>query len=321
MAYGNILKRKLLTSGLLAALATFATNDARSGTPSAPRQATPNSNEHGIASVYGAVPADQVEFLSTPESIKSAAASGAPTLVWETLEHGEKVECLDCIGAVAPLLYDANAKTREIAAWWLRRRILGVFGPNEIYEQTIRTLQGEAALGGGDPVRRSYAAYALGEFLAAPGVDACASAIGVDPDARVRAAAASALGRLNSDGGGALAVALGDADPSVKLAAAGSAARVNSFSGLAKLAALTVDTTVQVRRRAIEVLDALGAKDAVMAVVMAAQNDKDAGVRAAACHALGTFRDASVLSVLQGLAQSDADAFVRDQAKIALRRL
>jgi hypothetical protein len=319
MAPGNRLK--LFIGGLLAIASTLASHEARSGGPSTPRQVTPNSDGHGIASVYGAVPADQVEFLSTPASIKSAAASGAPTLVWEALEHGEKVECLDCIGAVAPLLYDANAKTREIAAWWLRRRILGVFGPNEIYEQTIRTLQGDATLGGTDPVRRSYAAYALGEFLALPGVDACASAIGADPDARVRAAAASALGRLNSDGGGALAVALGDTDASVKLAAAASAARVNSFSGLAKLATLTVDATVQVRRRAIEVLDALNAKDTVMAVVMAAQNDTDATVRAAACHALGTFRDASVLTVLQGLAQGDADTFVRDQAKIALLRL
>jgi HEAT repeats len=319
MAHGNILK--LLMSGLVAAAATFAAHDARSGPPSTPRQVTPNSDAHGIASVYGALPADQVEFLSTPESIKSAAASGAPTLVWEALEHGEKVECLDCIGAVAPLLYDDNAKTREIAAWWLRRRILGVFGPNEVYDQTIRTLQGEAALGGADPVRRSYAAYALGEFLASPGVDACAGAIGTDPDPRVRAAAASALGRLNSDGGGALAVALGDADATVKLAAAASAARVNSFSGLAKLAMLTVDSSVQVRRRAIEVLDALNAKDAVMAVVVAAQSDTDAGVRAAACHALGTFRDSSVLTILQGLAQSDTNTFVRDQAKIAMRRL
>ena len=40
--------------------------------------------------------------------------------MWETLEHGEKVECLDCIPLVAPLLYDSNAKTREIAAWSAR---------------------------------------------------------------------------------------------------------------------------------------------------------------------------------------------------------
>ena len=125
--------------------------------------------------------ADQAEFLSSPDAIKSAAASGAPTLVWETLEHGEKVECLDCIALVSPLLYDANAKTREIAAWWLRRRIFGVFGQGEVYQQTLQTLQTD-----GDAVRRSYAAYALGEFFAAPGIDAVASALVTDGDARVR---------------------------------------------------------------------------------------------------------------------------------------
>ena len=31
-------------------------------------------------------------------------------------------------------------KTREIAAWWLRRRIFGVFGPGEVYQQTVQTL-------------------------------------------------------------------------------------------------------------------------------------------------------------------------------------
>src|SRR5215470_17818648 len=125
----------------------------------------------GTASIYGNIPADQIEFLSTPDRIKSVAASGAPTAIWETLEHGERVECLDCISAVEPLLYDSNAKTREIAAWWLRRRVFGVFGPGETYERTVGTLKSDP-----DPRKRAYAAYALGEFLAAPGVDACAAA-------------------------------------------------------------------------------------------------------------------------------------------------
>ncbi|MDP9151820.1 MAG: HEAT repeat domain-containing protein, partial [Myxococcota bacterium] len=189
--------RTMIVGGGLALISVFAGHDARSGAAAGPREVTPNSDAHGFASVYGDVPEDQAEFLSTPDAIKSAAASAPPTLVWEVLEHGERVECLDCIPAVAPLLYDANAKTREIAAWWLRRRVFGVFGSGEVYEQTVRTLQNDA-----DPVRRSYAAYALGEFFAAPGIEACALAITHDADARVRAAAATALGRLNDDGAG-----------------------------------------------------------------------------------------------------------------------
>jgi hypothetical protein len=312
MRTATILKLKLAL-GVLATLGfTLAVQDARSD---APRPVTPDSNAHGFASVYGVLPADQAEFISTSADIKSAAASGAPTFVWEALEHGERVECLDCIGAVSPLLYDSNAKTREIAAWWLRRRIFGVFGPNEVYQQTINTLAGDP-----DPVRRTYAAYALGEFLAAPGVAACAAAI-TDKDARVRAAAASALGRLNNDGGGALAQAFADPVADVKLAALASAASINAFSGVPALASLTTDASAYVRRRAVEVLDALRVTDAVVPVVALAQHDSDAGVRAAACHALGTFRDMSARAVLVALSTGDPNVFVRDQAKFALLRL
>jgi HEAT repeat protein len=196
--------------------------------------------------------------------------------------------------------------------------VLGVFGPGEVYESVLQTLASDA-----DPIRRSYAAYALGEFFAAPGVTATATALVTDGDARVRAASASALGRLNNDGGGALVTALSDSDASVRLAALASAGRVNSFSGVGSLAALTTDQNPLVRRRAIEVLDGLAAqgKDSVAAVAAAAQNDSDAGVRAIACHALGSFGNQSVITILQNLEQNDPNQFVRDQAKIALQRL
>jgi len=309
--------RRNMTRGfasLVALAAVLVAADARSG--GTPREVTPNSTGHGFASVYGDIPADQAEALSSPDAIRSAAASGAPTLVWEALEHGEKVECLDCIASVALLLYDSNAKNREIAAWWLRRRIFGVFGPGEVYEQTLTTLQSDP-----DPLRRSYAAYALGEFFFAPGIAACATAVVSDADARVRVAAASALGRLNDDGGGALARALSDTDPTVRLAALASAGRINAFSGVSSLAGLTTDGSAEVRRRAVEVMDALAAKDAVAPVAALAQNDADPRVRAAACHALGTFGDTSAIPLLTGLMGSDPDTFVRDQAQIALRRL
>ncbi len=308
---------KLAAGSLVLAAATLSADDARSAGP--PREVTPTGS--GFTGVYGALPADQVEFISSGDTIKSAALSGAPTLVWEALEHGEKVECLDCIASVAPLLYDANAKTREIAAWWLRRRVFGVFGQGEVYSQTIQTLQTSSS-----PVMRADAAYALGEFFATPGIAACAQALTTDSDAGVRAAAASALGRLNDDGAGALAVGLRDSSPSVALAALASISRINSFSGASSIAALTTNASSDVRRRSVEVLDALDATDSVDVVAAAAKNDIDAGVRAAACHALGTFNsatsnDASAMAVLQKLSTSDPDTFVRDQAQIALQRL
>src|ERR1019366_256938 len=163
--------------GLFVVAASLAGHDALSDSPAAaPREVTPTGP--GFAGVYGTLPADQAESISSPDTIKSAALSAAPTRVWEALEHGEKVECLDCIATVSLLLYDNNAKTREIAAWWLRRRVFGVFGAGEVYSQTVGTLQSDA-----NPVRRADAAYALGEFFAMPGIAACAQALKTDADA------------------------------------------------------------------------------------------------------------------------------------------
>jgi HEAT repeat protein len=312
MRTSGILKHA--AGAMLALAGAFAGHDARSQSATAPTQATPAGS--GFAGVYGQVPPDQVEFLSTPDHILSAVASGAPSLVWEALEHGEKIECLNCIAPVGALLYDANAKTREIAAWWLRRRVVGVFGPGEVYSQTVQTLQTDP-----DPVRRSYAANALGEFFVTPGIAACATAVIGDSDPGVRAACATALGRLNDDGSGALGQAMGDTNPTVSLAALESSARINSFSSIQSIAGLAGNPSPFVRRRAMEVLDALDASDTVLVVVLVAGKDTDAGTRAAACHALGTFGISAAVPYLQQLSQNDPDPFVRDQAQIALRRL
>lgn len=273
-------------------------------------------NIGGTQKIYGNIPPDQIEFLSTGDRIKSVAASGSMTSIWETLEHGERVECLDCIPSVEPLLYDNNPRTREIAAWWLRRRMFGVFGPGEVYERTVKALATDP-----NPQRRVAAANALGEFLAAPGVEACATAISNDGDPAVRAAAASALGRLNSDGRGAISKALADGDSRVKLAAAASAGRINTFTDTAAVARLTGDGDGQVRRRAAELLGSMRAKDSVDGLMGLAKNDPSQDVRNAACHALGQLHDERARSVLQDIKATDTNSLVRDQADIALRRL
>ncbi|MFO0665016.1 MAG: HEAT repeat domain-containing protein [Polyangiaceae bacterium] len=296
-------------AAILASAALFGGKEAKSNTLA--------DNANGIRNVYGELPVDQAENLSTGEQILKVAGSGAPSAIWETLERGERVECLDCIPAVEPLLYDANPQTREISAWWLRRRVFGVFGPGEAYERTVKTLQNQA-----EPAnRRAHAASALGEFLVAPGIDACAEAIKTDPAPEVRAAAASALGRLNSDGAGALTVALSDSDSEVKLAALKSAGRINTLVDVSAIAKLSGDKDANVRKRAIEVLDTYKAKDTAAAVAVLAKNDPDSEVRLAACHALGSFGSAAQRGVLEDLAKNDPNSLVRDQARIALRRL
>lgn len=305
-------KTQLKSSGLLAA-AILAGASLLSG-----QDAGANSTENiaGTQAIYGNIPPDQIERLSTGDRIKSAAASGSMMAIWETLEHGERVECLDCIPSVEPLMYDPTPRTREIAAWWLRRRVFGVWGPGEVYQRTVQTLAADP-----NPARRAYAAEALGEFLAAPGIDAVAAAIEKDGDPNVRAAAAKALGRLNSDGRGALSRALGDADPRVKTAALESAGRLNVFTDVAAVTRLTADPDASVRRGAAELIGGLRAKDGALGLMTLAKNDPDANVRNAACHALGALHDARARGVLEDVARTDADGLVRDQATIALRRL
>ena len=111
--------RRLTTSGRIGVVLAGALACASLfGGGHADADATQNSN--GTRVVYGNIPPDQIEFLSTGDRIKSVAASGSMMAIWETLEHAERVECLSCIPAVEPLLYDANPRTREIAAWWSR---------------------------------------------------------------------------------------------------------------------------------------------------------------------------------------------------------
>ena len=39
----------------------------------------------GTRAIYGNIPNDQIEFLSSPDRIKSAVAGGSMSLIWETL--------------------------------------------------------------------------------------------------------------------------------------------------------------------------------------------------------------------------------------------
>lgn len=297
-----------VTAVALGAAGAVAHNDAKAGSA---------ESIAGTQKVYGSIPPDQIEGIATPDRIKSAAAGRSMMAIWETLEHGERVECLDCIPAVGDLLYDANPRTREIAAWWLRRRVFGVFGEGQVYQQTLNRLATDP-----DPVSRAYAAEALGEFLAEPGVAAVSQAIEKDADARVRAAAAKALGRLNDDGKGALSRALADGDSSVRLAALRSAGRINTFADAKAVAGAANDPNATVRRNVAETLGAMRGKAAESyetLVVLA--KDGDPNVRNSAAHALGALHDARARGVLEELAAGDPDRLVRDQAQIALRRL
>lgn len=274
----------------------------------------------GRAEVYKQLTPESLEAVSTPEQIKKLDADNiAPTRIWKVLEHGEKLECLACVPVVSKLLYNSNAKTREISAWWLRRRIFGVFGPGQVYQQTLTTLGNSKET----EQRRLYAANALGEFLSVSGVPALSKAVTSDVSPAVRVAAVAGLERLNSSGaGGELTVALGDAEADVRLAALHAATRINSFADVEAVVALISDPSALVRRRSAETLGVMKAADAVVGLIALtyAEQEPDATVRAASVWALGQIGDPEAGDAILD-AQEDADPSVRSAAAIAGRML
>jgi HEAT repeat protein len=275
----------------------------------------------GRAVAYKELDRASLETVTTPERLLRVAQGGfAPTEIWRALEHGEKVECLACIPVVSKLLFDDEAKTREISAWWLRRRVFGVFGPGEVYSKMVAALN--------DPntpeKQRAYAADALGEFLTAAGTRHVALAVVADSSPRVRLSAVRALQRLNAVGpNGELSVALSDPDEQVRLAALNASTRVNVFRDIDQIVARLDDSSSAVRTRALEALGALRATDAVVAMIakLSAANEAVPSVRAAAAAALGELRDPAARVAIAAAAESDADHFVRDAASVALLRL
>ncbi len=275
----------------------------------------------GRASVYGSLQDSSLEAVSTPDAILAATRSNAaPMVVWRALEHGERVECLDCIPSVAGLLYDGHAGTREIAAWWLRRRIFGVFGPGQAYSQVVDTLASDES-----ETRRAHAAEALGEFLVGVGVQHVARAAAADASPLVRLSAVRALERLNADGpNGELASAVGDGDASVRRAAIMTASHINSASAETILAIVERigDDDASVRRATVEVLGSMRITDAALEISVLTDPDResDPEVRKAAVAALGELGDLSVRGAVEA-AEDDPDFLVRSAARIALRQL
>jgi len=279
------------------------------------------STHSGRASFYSSLEDNSLEHVTTSDALATELRyqNVAPTRIWKLLEHGEKVECLDCIPVVSKLLYDSNAKTREISAWWLRRRIFGVFGPGEIYSRVVAGATDQSQ----SESRRAYAVNALGEFLNPAGVSPVAQALMGDDSAQVRVAAAAALERLNSEGpNGELGAALADPDENVRLAALHASISVNVFSATDSLVERFSDDSALVRRRTAEAAGAMRLSDAVVGLIRLSSEDMEpsADVRGAAVWALGQIGDGQASAAVQA-ASHDSSKLVRDAAHVAVLRL
>jgi HEAT repeat protein len=215
------------------------------------------------------------------ERMVNAIKSASPTSLYAMLEYGERVECFECIPLLEKkLLSSDNAQTREIAAWWLRRRSFG-FGP-------IMVRMKKVAVESSDPVQRERALQALGEFLDPHALPTLKQAVTSDSEASVRVAAVKAIGRLNAAAGNeALSIALGDSDPKVRRAALDQVLKVGFFRDAGAILARLDDTDVSVRRASAQLAGELAIQDAVEPLMGLLMTDDSAQVRQAAAIALG----------------------------------
>ena len=215
------------------------------------------------------------------ERMVNAIKSASPTSLYAMLEYGERVECFECIPLLEKkLLTSDNPQTREIAAWWLRRRSFG-FGP-------IMVRMKKAALENTDPVQRERALQALGEFLDPHALPTLKQAATEDTEVRVRVAAVKALGRLNAAAGNeALSMALGDKDATVRKTALDQVLKVGFFRDAGAILARLDDSDAGVRRASAQLAGELGIQDAVEPLMGLLMTDDSTQVRQAAAIALG----------------------------------
>lgn len=238
-------------------------------------------------------------------------ANASPSRLYSILEYGERVECFQCIPGLQRLLLESgDARVREISAWWLRRRS---FGFGRVMVAMKDTLANDA-----NPVRRSRAAEALGEFLDPHGLVALRGAVETDSDATVRAAAVRALGRLNHvDGREVIASAFNDGSVEVRRAAVSVVLHVSFFDDEAGLIGLLGDDDAEVRLHAAQLVGQYRAQDAVAPLAGLLRSDDSVAVRQAAAWALGRIGGNEADAALLDAATTETARGVIDAIEIA----
>jgi HEAT repeat protein len=239
--------------------------------------------------------------------------SSTPTRLYATLEYGERVECFECIPLLAEKILKSNdAQTREISAWWLRRRTFG-FAP-------VMVKMKQVASNDADPVRRARAASALGEFLDPKGQETLSKVATEDSDTSVRVAAVRALGRLNvTTGHAALSSAFSDKEASVRKAALDQVLKVNFFHDNDALLGTLGDADAEVRRTAVQLVGELKLQAGVEPLLGILMTDENAQVRQAAAIALGHIGGADARDALTDARKLETSSDVLDAITVAQR--
>jgi hypothetical protein len=246
------------------------------------------------------------------ERMVNAIRSASPTALTAMLEYGERVECLECIPLLEAKLLDAgDARVREIAAWWLRRR---PFGYARAAVRMRAVLTDDA-----DPVRRSRAAEALGEFLDVAGLPALTQALAEDGVPEVRVATVRALGRLNARSGhAALSQAFADDDVRVRRAALDQVLKLNFWRDAEAVIARLDDEDSAVRQRAAQLTGELRLEAATPRLAEVLLADEAAAVRMAAAWALGRIGGSGAQAALRDASETESDPGVEDALAVAV---
>ena len=267
----------------------------------------------------------------TTEDLVNLINTATPQRLMGSLEYGERVECYECVPAlVHRIMQDDNAQVREFAAWWVRRRSLSA---NHVFIELKKILAGTPdgawafymnregeRVDYDQAVHRARAAEALGEFLDPNALEPLTTAAMTDTEGVVRAAAVSALGRLNHpQGNTVLAAALGDGGSEVRRAAVMAIPRVNFFREHTALIGTLADSDVVVRRQGALLLGQFRVADSVDALAGALRSDPDASVRRSAAWALGRIGTAAARDALNEVSATEDSSMVRDAIEVALR--
>ena len=249
----------------------------------------------------------------TPERMVNAIRSASPTAMTALLEYGERVECMECVPLLhAKLLESSDARVREMAAWWLRRR---PFGYGRVAASMRRVVMEDAS-----PTRRARAAEALGEFLDVGGLPMLEHAANADGDAEVRLSAVRALGRLNARAGHAAVVAaMQDDDARVRLAALDQVTKLSFFEDHDAVAVALGDADLSVRRRAAQLAGHARIGTAADELAALLRDDSDGAVRRSAAWALGRIGGSEAKAALRTAEATEGDDGVRDAIAIALQ--
>ena len=251
----------------------------------------------------------------SPQAIASAIASGSPDAIKSELERAEYLMCAACVDSVLPLVDSGDAGVREVAGWWLARRGSG--------RQVFRDML--TRLGQPDSVKARNAADVLGAFANPQAIDALGAGLS-NPlfDAEARAAMAQALGAIRRPAAAMpLRTALTDSEATVRAAALSAIRKVDGFRDGSVAVPLLTDASEGVRVQAIFTVAELRTSAAAPGLIQILQSDPSPSVRKRAAWALGEIRaPASVAGpALNQAAQSDASPLVRALASAAVSSL